>query len=360
MVSILQLTTFVTLVRDRVVGRRDWARATLGLLGVVAIAIAEGYGSVFTGNASMRAYGFGHYSWNLATTFVPPEAYWGWPHGVVRDATGGQYEGDAYVGLGTVLVVVACVLMRPARVVAAVRRHWIFCVVLVAYALYAASNRVFVGSYLVADVPLPERLLGLTSFFRASARFIWIPIYALALFSLAALIQWTPRRVAIPVIVLAVVVQLRESTFSMASLRPVLEQPAPRLIAVAQMRGWMQQHRRLFQFPSWFCGRLSPNEEWGSPEATRELHLQLMAARAGLPTNSVYTSRQLKDCAAEARWADRPVLEDGVLYLLNKTTAASSPRLAELAASTSCLDVGWGLVCSRQPLQTPVLSGRGP
>src|SRR5262249_49197452 len=157
---------------------------------------------------------------------------------------------------------------------------WIFCLVLLAYAAYSASNRVFVGSYLVVDVPLPERLLGLTSFFRASARFIWIPIYSLALFSLAALIKWTPRTVAIPVIVLAVLVQLRESTFSMASLRPVLAQPSPKLVYTAQVRGWMQQHRRLFQFPSWFCGRLSPNSEWGSLEATRELHLQLMAARA--------------------------------------------------------------------------------
>src|SRR5262249_50690840 len=185
----------------------------------------------------------------------------------------------------------------PKRVVAALRRHWIFCLVLLAYAAYAASNRIFVGSHLVADVPFPDRLLGLTSFFRASARFIWVPIYSLALFSLAALIKWTPSTIAIPVIVLAVIVQFRESTFTMASLRPVLGQPAPRLVDVRQVRGWMQQHRRVFQFPSWFCGGLS-NAAWGSPEATRELHLQVMAARAGLPTNSVYTARQLKDCAA--------------------------------------------------------------
>src|SRR4029453_2878077 len=87
-------------------------------------------------------------------------------------------------------------------------------------------------------------------------------------------------------------------------------------------------------------------------EARRELPLQLMAARAGLPTNSVYTSRQLKDCATEAHWADRPVLEDGVLYLLKQTTAENLPKPGELAASGNCLDGGWGLVCSRQSLQT--------
>jgi hypothetical protein len=95
-----------------------------------------------------------------------------------------------------------------------------------------------------------------------------------------------------------------------------------------------------------------PNKGWGNPDAERELQLQLLAARVGLPTNSVYTSRQLKDCTAEARWADQPVLEDGVLYLLNKTTLSSTPTLAWLATSGSCLDVGWDLVCSRQPLET--------
>src|SRR5262249_18345190 len=159
---------FVTLWCDHVVRPRDWGKAAVGLLGVVAIGLAA-YGAVFTGPASMRASGFGYYSWNLATTFVPPEAYWGWPRGGVRDATGGQYEGDAYLGLGTMLAVLACVLARPKRVVAALRRHWIFCLVLLAYAAYAASNRIFVGSHLVADVPFPDRLLGLTSFFRASA-----------------------------------------------------------------------------------------------------------------------------------------------------------------------------------------------
>jgi len=341
---------------------RDWAKATLGLVAVVAIAMAEGYGAVLTGNASMRSFGFGHYSWNLATLLVPPEAYWGFPRGIVRDATGGQYEGDTYLGLGTILVLVVCLLARPKQVVAALRRHWIFCLVLLAFAAYAASHRVFVGSRLLAEVPLPERILGLTSFFRASGRFIWIAAYALGLLSLAGLLKWTPRVVAVPVILLAVLVQLREATFTMESLRSVLAHPALKLVEMAQVRHWMQQNERLFQFPSWFCGGLVPNREWGSPDATRELHLQLLAARVGLPTNSVYTSRQLKDCAAEARWADQPVLEDGVLYLLNKTTATSIPGLAGLATSTNCLDAGWGLVCSLRPLQTapqatPMLSG---
>ena len=362
MIGLLQGTTFVTLWNARMLRPVDWAKATLGLVAVVAIAIAEGYGALLIGNGSMRAFGFGHYSWNLATLLVPPEAYWGFPRGVVRDATGGQHEGEAYLGLGSMLVLVVCLLARPNQVVAAARRHWIFCVALLAFAAYAASNRVYLGSWLLADLRPPDRIAGLTSFFRASGRFIWIPMYALGLLSLAALVKWTPRMIALPVVVLAVLVQVREATLTAASLRSVLARPARPLVDTPQVRRWMQQHQRLFQFPSWSCGGLDPARDWTRPETNREVQLELLAARVGLPTNSVYTSRQMKDCAAEAHWADRPILEDGVLYVLNKTTARDVPGLAGLATSRNCIDADWGLLCSLRPLTpasqaTPMRSG---
>jgi len=55
------------------------------------------------------------------------------------------------------------------------------------------------------------------------------------------------------------------------------------------------------------------------------------AARAGLPTNSVYTSRMLKHCPTEFEWVQNPQLEDGVLYLLSPETVATSPTLTALA-----------------------------
>ena len=67
--------------------------------------------------------------------------------------------------------------------------------------------------------------------------------------------------------------------------------------------------------------------------------------------NCVCTSRQLTYCAAEPRWAGQRVLEDGLVYLPDRTTATSVPGLAGPATSMSCFDVGWTLVCSLQSLQ---------
>jgi Family of unknown function (DUF6311) len=350
MVSVLQATTLVTLWKGRALARSDWVKAALSVVAVVAIALAAGYGAMFSGNATMRGHGFGHFSWNLATLIVPPEGYWGVPTGIVRDATGGQYEGEAYIGLGAMLVVAVCVLARPRQAASAVRRHWILAVALLVCAAYAPSHRVFLSSHLLVEVPLPQNVLDAASVFRASGRFIWIPAYTLTLASLAGLFRWTPRALALPLLVVAIAAQLSEARVAVARLRPMLATPAPELIDTPQLRLWLQQHLRVFQFPSYWCGGLAPTFVWGSRDMNRELQIQLATAQEGLPTNSVITSRLLKDCAAEARWADRAEMQAGVLYLVSKSAVTRTPRVAALAASRACVDAGWGLVCSRESL----------
>ena len=67
-----------------------------------------------------------------------------------------------------------------------------------------------------------------------------------------------------------------------------------------------------------------------------------------MPTNSVYTSRVLKDCPAESAWLTNPQLEDGVLYLLAPDAVRANPALASLARSNACVTLDWGVVCSRK------------
>ena len=125
-----------------------------------------------------------------------------------------------------------------------------------------------------------------------------------------------------------------------------------------QMVAWLTAHRRVFQYPSYSCGSLVPNSTWGGPEANRELRIQLIAARLGRPSNSVYTSRQLKNCGAELQWAQNPSIKSGVLYLVNHAPERMTPALWALVRSSMCLDVGYAYVCSYQPL--PILSEQTP
>jgi hypothetical protein len=80
-------------------------------------------------------------------------------------------------------------------------------------------------------------------------------------------------------------------------------------------------------------------------DSNRELQLQLLGAYEGRPTNSVYTSRTLKDCVQELEWGAHPRFEDGVLYLLSWKKVVEPP-LAALVASGPCTGLSWGVVCS--------------
>ncbi len=192
------------------------------------------------------------------------------------------------------------------------------------------------------------------SLFRASGRFIWVPAYALILLSLAGLLKWLPARISTAVLVVALGLQLWEARKPISSLRPQLDTPAISLIDEAQLRSWMHGHRRIFQFPSWSCGGLwSRNLGERRENGFRELQINLLAARLGLSTNTVYTSRQVKDCAAEARWPLDAKMDNYVLYVFNKFDVDRTLSLAALSKSDAWTDAGWALVCSRKSLDDP-------
>jgi hypothetical protein len=274
--------------------------------------------------------------------------------GVTRDATGGQYEGEAYVGGGALLVLLVYALSSPRRTVEQLQRYWPLCLVLLVCALYAASNRVYVGSRLLAAYSLPQTLLDLCSYFRASGRFIWPLSYALTVLPLAAVCRtWRPAPAAI-VVVLAVLLQLTEAFPLLQQRRLRSAQQYEDMLSASPVPAWMASHSRLWMYPAWPCGGLGPSgRQWGGAEANRELQIQLTASRDNIPTNSVYTSRMLKDCQAEAAWATAPRLEPGVLYLLNPEVVAQHPALAQLAQTPACTRLTWVTACSAAWSGTP-------
>ena len=51
--------------------------------------------------------------------------------------------------MGALLLLVVATASAPKQVLAGVMRHWILCALLVAFAVYAASNLVYAGSVLL-------------------------------------------------------------------------------------------------------------------------------------------------------------------------------------------------------------------
>jgi hypothetical protein len=351
MVAAIQSATVLTLLVRRQLAKSDMVRAGVIAGMVVVVAFAAGYGAMFKpGPATMRAGGFGHFSWNLATLLMPMNGFWG-PSLVVRDATGGQYEGDGYLGGGVVLLGVALLVARPRQVAMAARRHWPLTLAILACMLFAASNRIYWGSHLLATIPLPERVLDAAALFRASGRFIWVAVYAVTAFSTVAWARWLPAEIAAVGLVLAASVNAAEMRIALPSVTASISVHPPDLIDGDQMTAWLLAHERLFQFPSNSCGALVVNTQWASKEANRELRVQLLAARLGRPSNSIYTSRPLKDCLTESRFSNLPALEPGTLYMVTHEPERLTPALSQLVTSGACLDAGYAFICSRQRLE---------
>ena len=328
-------------------GRRDVGHAALAMTAILALGLLAGYGLVLANPSTMKSEGFGKYSWNLVTLLLPRDGVFGVLQGVARDATHGQYEGEAYIGRGALLLLALAVLSASRRVVLAVRHYWVLSATLVALAAYAASNRIYAGGMLLLSFDLPPFALDLGNYFRATGRFVWPLAYCLTLLPLAALFRWWPRLPTVLIVTFAVWLQLSEAWPGIRYRRVLTAEAHVDLIDEPRLRAWLTAHERLWQFPSWDCGGLvGANRRWPSDDSNRELQVQLAAARAGVPTNSVYMSRALKNCEAEAAWELNPRLEDGVLYLLGPSTVRDSPNLSALAKSNACTTLDWAIVCS--------------
>jgi hypothetical protein len=328
-------------------GWREIGWLGLALFTLVAIGLGSGYGVMVTNPTAMKSSGFGYYSWNVISLLVPPVSHWGFPH-LVRDATGGQYEGDTYIGQGAVLLLVLAVAMRPRVVLDSVRRHPMLAAVLVVCGFWAASNRIYIAPRLVLSVDLSPALLNAANYFRASGRFVWPLAYTVMLVPVTLIYRQCRPAIAIGLTLVAMTLQIVDVRSTVRDLRTGTATPPADLIDTRLVRSWVRMHQRVWQYPSWACGGLTAAPTvWGGADANRELQVQLVIARQGVPSNSVYTSRILKDCEQEAAWATHgPRLEDGVLYLFAPKAVATLPALAALTSASPCTTLNWVVACS--------------
>jgi len=360
MVFALALVVVVVLGLRGQLPRRDLGIVAAGMVLVALLGVAAGYGAVLVNPTSMKSEGFGLYSWNLASLLVPLHGVAGFLEGAFRYGTHGQYEGEAYIGAGALVLLLLSVLVNPRKVLEQLGRHKLYVATLAAFAIYAASNVVYLGNTLLFNYHLPQFAQDLGNYFRATGRFIWPLAYSLAILPIACIFRWWRPAPAVAVAALAVVLQLQEARPDLRYRRSLTAQANEDLIDTPRMERWLAQHERLWQYPSWACGGLAgPTRRWPSREANQELQLQLAAARAGIPTNSVYTSRVLKNCATEAEWLLQSQLEPGVLYVFGPHAVRVSPALAKLAGSSACVPLGWAVVCSQKWSQREALPAHG-
>ena len=165
----------------------------------------------FFGTGSYGTYGYGDYKLNLLWPLIP----YGWsrllpdlPH------TKFDYEGLSFLGLG-ILALLALVLCSGAiaRLRHAVSRRWLpLTLMLLALMVFAFSKDIAVLDIELASLPVPGFIDDVGAAFRSTGRFVWPLLYIVTIGAVVLVAGRLRPAIALPVILLALVVQAWDST----------------------------------------------------------------------------------------------------------------------------------------------------
>lgn len=280
--------------------------AGIGLLGL-CMAVAGYLGAE-------RADGFGYYSLNLLSPvwFAGSSLVGGF---AFLDATGGQYEGYSYLGLGLLgLTFLALAQLGRAASWRSLRDHAGLLLVALGALLFAVSDKVYFGSHLIAHLPAVPATF---QQFRASGRFVWVALYLLVIAATALVSRSLPPRWVVVVLAVLAVAQYADTRGLRGQVAAVLAAPTGWSVDTAVYRPLLARQQSLTLWPTAAC----QPEMVASPVF---MNLLLLASERALPVNSIPVARASSstDCANPD--AIRPELRPGEVRLLLPGT---SPNL---------------------------------
>jgi hypothetical protein len=339
MVMGVVLATIAQAVTNRALTWREAIAALLGLAALVAILVA--LSGALSPHGNLAAGGFGYYSMNMLSPLSPQGSGLD-PllRGQLVDATGGQYEGYSYLGGGILLLLVKTFSRQAKTLQAAFTRNPWLLALLVGFTLFALSNVVYFGPWKILDLPLSASLADLASMFRSSGRFSWPVVYALTALVIAAAIPLYGRR-GVSLIVVAALLQWIDSAPLRASLAERTRRPEPAHINLAAWRSAIGRHQSVRVLPEYSCLAKSWNQEVA-------VEIELAAAFADRPVNSVYAARFDPDCAAEQKTSAGPPVNGELTVVLSEFAGANAFR-ALASKSDACRAGARLIVCSNVP-----------
>jgi hypothetical protein len=337
-------------------------REALGT-GVLTIALVTAVIALGGGSGLPYAPGYGFFSMNLLSPIVPQDGGLFPEVGGLIDATGGQYEGFNYLGMGLLL---ASLLVLPAEVGwlrRNLRRHVSLLVACAALTAFAISHRVFAGHWLLFELPMPISVAWTLGIFRSSGRLFWLVAYV----QMAIVIVLGFRRaqpVMAPCLAAAAILQL----FDVQPLRgqiiaSIAAGPGAEELDRGEVARLIAQARHVEVVPSFQCNVYHDQQRAKIDRANMDL--MLAAARMNVPTNTVYSARQFygltfldlmrapwragmlrarRDdyCEQEVGQARSDRRPGDVTVLLS-----DRPRTEEMAPGVTCSPLSWAHYCVR-------------
>jgi hypothetical protein len=304
-------------------GFRWVASSILVLLGLM---YAGGY---LIGKGAAIA-GFGIHSLNLLSPFC------GGLFCSFLYAYPGQDEGFNYFGAGVLLLLAWTLLSAPMRVMAILKRHWPLLLLLIGFTLFALSNRIFMGSTALLEIPLNDRVMAALGVFRASGRFFWLVGYAV-LFTVLSILLRRQTAMTLVFCCCALVLQWYDIGMFRDRLRAGVQAEG-----VDDLSGWRTTLAGMDQvliYPAYGCANVHPYAYVG---------YQRIAAYLGLTVNTAYIARYTQNCEAANAFAQQPG-EPGKLYVLAGFTFNPldvPPLFQQLLRQKACAQRTDQLVCA--------------
>lgn len=304
---------------------------------VLVLLLMWGLGYFQYGLEVSRETGFGYFSAEWLTFINPRSEAWFLAHTELfsgsrvlpgwQSPIAGQYEGQAYAGLGilfwgSAVLVVAIRRMTGSAIRNLSLEHALLAMAVVVLFVFALGDRWVIGR-LVWEIPYPEWSQLISQYLRSSGRLVWPLFYALLLLALWLAARYMTSRESVAVILLALWVQWADLkplnhfiheglgdrvTSTQASLPyPVLEDS--RLMALTAER------ETIYYLPGDDMERLKP-------------YLWL-AAQQELSINVAYFARSQPEALREANQvfvdqALRGDLSPDALYVLTENQLAES------------------------------------
>ena len=293
---------------DRSASSRFLAREAAGAVSLI-VAVALLTGILSWQDRSGGTFGFGVFSLNLGSPFVPQLSgaipplrhYWIGMHSQVL----------GYLGLGALLVLAFAASGLVSWLRANARRHAALLAVMAGFYFFALSDIVTLGSHVLLHIPLPQGLAYALGAFRASGRFFWPVADALIALSVLTVLRRYRPMAALAILMAAGVVQMVDVYPIRQAVAASTRRAVPAVLDRMAVSRMLAQAHGVMIFPSSGCiGSDAEPSRNTQAEIARlaqaNVEIQLQAAWRNLPINSAVNSRIATDCATEAQTRDAP------------------------------------------------------
>ena len=220
--------------------------------------------------------GFGFYSMNLASLVCGGSILL--PNCNI-DATGGQYEGDNYLGLGVVILVLVTALHHRRWFLEIIKKYFILFVSMIFLGVYAIAQDIWLAHLEILSLPFPHFFI--TYIFRSNGRFFWPVGDAILIVSFFAFLRSRNQRFLLGWLVVIVFLQLADLHGILLNDKSFAGSKDPAFVArVSKWSPLLKNVSLVRLYPSFSCG--------AAP--LQALFFQYLAAVNGKPFIGAYVA----------------------------------------------------------------------